>query len=340
MKKLLAVGAAMIMALGIFIGCGGSDKGKMPDELVVYFVPSREADEIVTATEPLKEMLKKELAAEGYEFKDIRIEVGTSFEAVGETLGAGTAHVGFIPGGTYVLYDNDAEVILTATRNGLNKDSDNAKDWNDGKATEMTDKQVTYYRALAIAGPSAKGRELAAKVNSGEKLTEDDIKSAKWGVMGSSSPAGYIYPTIWLKDNYNLTITDLPNAVQNDSYGSAMTRLASEQLDVIFVFADARIDYQNNWTKDYNRTASIWEETDVIGVTPGIYNDTISVSKNAEFIDEAFIKALQNAFIRIGNTEEGKKVISIYSHNGYEIGEDKNYDKEREAQEIIKSIKK
>lgn len=340
MKKIIAIAAAMVMTMGLFVGCGESKEAKLPDELVVYFVPSREAEEIVTATEPLKEMLKTALAEEGYEFKDIKIEVGTSFEAVGETLGAGTAHVGFIPGGTYVLYDDGAEVALTATRDGLSKDSENPADWNDGKATMPTEEQVTYYRALAVAGPSAKGKELAEKVNAGEKLTAEEIKSAKWGVMSSSSPAGYIYPTIWLQDNFGLTITDLPNAVQMDSYTTAHAKLASEQIDVIFMYADARRDNEEKWTSTFGRSASIWEETNVIGVTPGIYNDTISVSKNADFIDEDFKKALQNAFIKIGNTEEGKEVISIYSHNGYQVGEDKNYDNEREAQEIIKSIKK
>ncbi|MGL4772241.1 MAG: phosphate/phosphite/phosphonate ABC transporter substrate-binding protein [Clostridium sp.] len=339
MKRIIALAAAIIMTLGLFVGCGGSNKTDLPKELVVYFVPSREPEEIVAATEPLKEMLKTALKEEGYEFDDIKIEVGTSFEAVGEALVAGTSHIGFIPGGTYVLYDDGADVILTATRDGLSHDSENPADWNKSP-TEPTKDQVTYYRSLAIAGPSAKGKELAAKVNAGEKLTEEDIKSAKWGVMGSSSPAGYIYPTIWLDENYGLKITDLPNAVQNDSYGSGMTRLAAEQLDVIFVFADARRDYAEKWNKDYGRQGSIWEETQVIGVTDGIYNDTISVSKNASFIDENFKKALQNAFIKIAQTEEGKKVISIYSHNGYQIGNDKDYDSERKAQEIIKSMKK
>lgn len=338
MKKIILLATAMIMTLSLFVGCGAS-QGELPDELVVYFVPSKEAEEIVTATEPLKEMLKTALSEQGYNFDSIKIEVGTSFEAVGETLAAGTAHVGFIPGSTYVLYDDGAEVILTATRDGLNKDSDNPADWNDGQATETTSDQVTYYRALAIAGPSAKGQELAAKVNSGEALTVDDIKSAKIGVMSSSSPAGYVYPTIWLQDNFGLTVTDLPNAVQNDSYGSAMTRLASEQLDVIFTYADARADYETKWASDYGRSSSIWEDTNVIGVTCPIYNDTISVSKNADFIDDAFKTALQNAFINIASTEEGKEVIAIYTHNGYEIASDSNYDSERAAQEVVKSIK-
>ena len=74
-------------------------------------------------------------------FKNIRIEVGTSFEAVGEALESGTAHVGFIPGGTYVLYENGADVALTATRFGLNHDSDNPADWNTAP-TENTDKKL------------------------------------------------------------------------------------------------------------------------------------------------------------------------------------------------------
>ena len=66
-------------------------------------------------------------------------------------------------------------MILTATRDGLNKDSDNPADWNDGQPTEGTDKQAVPYRALFIAGPSDKGQELADKVNSGEELTWDDL---------------------------------------------------------------------------------------------------------------------------------------------------------------------
>jgi len=191
-----------------------------------------------------------------------------------------------------------------------------------------------------VAGPSAKGKELAAKVNSGQKLTADDVKSAKWGVMGASSSAGYIYPSLWLKDNFGLTITDLPNVVQNNSYGDAMTRLASEQLDVICMYADARRDYADKWTKDYARKDTIWKETGVIGVTDNIYNDTISVSKNASFIDDKFKKALQTSFINIAKTPEGQKVISIYSHKGYEPADPKNYEAEKKAQDLVKEMKK
>lgn len=313
-------------------------ENKNIETLSIGFVPSREPDEIITATEPLKKLLTDELAKSGYEIGEVDITVGTNYEAVGEGLSAGTIDVGLIPGGTYVLYDDGAEVILTSTRAGLSVDSDSAKDWNDNKPTEASDEQVTYYRALIIAGPSEKGQELADKVNNGEELTFEDLNSANWAVMSSSSPAGYIYPAIWLDDNYGKTITDLENVAQVDSYGSAFARLAAEDLDVMVTYADARRDNADSWENDFQREASIWDETNVIGVTSGIYNDTISVSKNSEVMDDELKEAIQKAFIAIAQTEEGKEVISIYSHEGYQEATSSDYDNERKAQEMVQSL--
>ena len=309
MKRSLALLLTLVMSLGLLAGCGSKDTtadepqqdgesgAKQIETLKVAFVPSREPQEIITATEPLKQLLKDELAKEGYEVGEVEITVGTTYEAVGEGLEAGTIDVGLIPGGTYVLYDDGAEVILTATRNGLSKDSDNAKDWNDGQPTEASEKQAVSYRALIIAGPSDKGQELAAKVNGGEELTWEDLDSANWSIMGTSSPAGYIYPALWLQDHYGKGISDLASAVQSDSYASAFARLASGQVDVLVTYADARRDYAERWNTEFSREASIWEETGVIGVTAPIYNDTISVSKNSEIMDDALIAALQNGEI-------------------------------------------
>ena len=141
MKKIFALLLAVVMTLGLLAGCGTAAEtpdteapateapaaeepaaeptAKKIDTLKVAFVPSREPQEIITVTEPLKEMLKNELATLGYEVGEVEITVGTTYEAVGEGLEAGTIDVGLIPGGTYVLYDDGAEVILTATRDGL-----------------------------------------------------------------------------------------------------------------------------------------------------------------------------------------------------------------------------
>lgn len=356
MKKYIALILAMIMCLGLLAGCGDKpqsqpeqsnqpEQSEQPEEgniqidtLKVAFVPSREPEEIVTATAPLEQLLIDEMAKLGYDIGKVEISVGTTYEAVGESLSAGTVDVGLIPGGTYVLYDDGCDVILTATRDGLSKDSDNAADWNDGVPTEGTENQVVSYRALFIAGPSDKGQELLAKVNNGEELTWDDLNSANWSVMGTSSPAGYIYPALWLQDRYDMGISDLSSAVQSDSYASAFARLASGQVDILVTYADARRDYAERWNSEYNREGSIWDETGVIGVTAPIYNDTISVSKTSEIMDDAMIAALQQAFINIGNTDAGREVIAIYSHNGYQTAVSSDYDNERAAQQLIQEL--
>lgn len=346
-KKTLALALSLAMGLTLLVSCAKSNEvqkdadGKIVVEnLNVGFVPSRDPKDIVTATEPLKELLKNQLAKEGYNVKNVNITVGTSFEAVGEGLKAGTIDVGLVPGGTYVLYRDSAEVVLTATRNGLSITDDSAKVWNENKPTKPVDEQVTYYRALIIAGPSEKGQQVSKKVNSGDKLTWDDIKDLKWSVMNPSSPAGYIYPTLWLHDNFGKTIKDLgSNAVISDSYASAFARLASGQVDVLLTYADARIDNEKKWTSEFARKASIWEETNLIGVTAPIYNDTISVSKTSKTMTEEFKKAFVKAMMDITATEEGKAVIKIYNHNGYKPATDKDYDNEAKAQEIVKNLK-
>lgn len=352
MKKAISLLLAGVLCISLFAGCSGSPApsaapstptpaaAKNIDKLTVAFVPSRDPKEIITTTEPLKALLTAELAKLGYKVGKVDITVGTSYEAVGEALSAGTADVGLIPGGTYVLYDDGAEVLLTATRDGLSIDSDNPKDWNDKAPTKPTTTQANSYRSLIVAGPSKKGQELAAKINKGEKLTWEDLASANWSILGTTSSAGYIYPSLWLQKNYNKTVLDLPKAVQADGYATSVARLASGQVDVITMYADARRDYEAKWTTDYKMTNSIWKDTAVIGVTPPIYNDTISVSKNSKIMDAGFKAALSKAFINIAGTPEGKKVIAIYSHMGYQPAKSSDYDNERAAQKFIKSLKK
>ena len=213
-------------------------------------------------------------------------------------------------------------------------ESDEPRVWNDNTPTSTTDKTVTYYRALILAGPSAKGQAMAEKVNNGEPLTWEELNMLRWGVMNSTSPAGYLYPSLWLKEKYNKKITNLKYVTEVDTYSTAFEGLASEALDVICIYADARRDFEDRWRSKYGRPFNIWDETAVIGVTSGIYNDTVCVSKTATVMDESLKEAIQQAFINIGNTEEGKKVLSFYKHEGYVEADPEDYEPIRAAREV------
>ncbi len=329
MKKFKVFSLLFVAAI-LFTGCGNNS------ELKISFVPSAPAEEIMTATKPLEGLIKEEMGKKDYDIESVKIDVGTNYEAVGEALASGTTDIGFIPGGTYVLYeDQGVEPILTATRDALNKDFEEAKSWNDGKATQYTDKQATFYRSLIIAGPSDKGQQLADKVNSEGELTFEDINGANVCLQSPSSSSGYLYPALELKNTYDKSISDLSSTVTTNGYGDALGRLAAGQCDITPVYADARMDYEDDWTTTYGRAKGIWEETNVIGVTDPIMNDTISISTSSSFYNETFISDFQEAMINIAKTDEGKEVIAIYSHTGYEKAKSSDYDLEREVQKEI-----
>ena len=308
------------------------------DKLIVGFVPSHEPDEIIATTEPLKELLINELGNSGYDVKEVEIVVGSTYESVGEGLSAGTIDVGLIPGGTYVQYDDGCDVILTATRDGLSIDSPDPKVWNDNKPTTRTTEPITYYRSIVIAGPSDAGKAIAEKVNAGEEITWDELDSLKWSIMDSTSPAGFVYPSLWIQENYGKHIADLTHAEVSDNYGTAFSKLANGTVDVLVTYADARLDQAEKWTNTYGRSESIWDETNVIGVSDGIYNDTICVSKFSPVMTEALKEAVKQAFINVGNTQEGKEAVSIYAHTGYMEATSSDYDSERAAQKMMMAL--
>ena len=352
MKKFLATLLSLALCLGVATGCAGKEtpaanSGKDVAEtgvkeipsLKIAFSPYADADQITTATEPLEQLLQAKLLEKGYDVKEIDMTVGTSYTAVGEALSAGSADIGFISGGNYVLFSDDCDVLLTALRYAINKDSDNPADWNDGTIEENTQDMSTYYRCILLAGPSEKGQALLAKVNNGEELTWDDLNSATWSVLSPTSASGYIYPCLWLQEHYGKGISDLDNVVQSDSHTTSVARLASGQVDVMVSYGHIRIKNAPIWESDFDGTAPMVEQTGVIGVTDGIYNDMIAYSKTSDTMaDEAFRQAVGESFIELAQTEEGQEIFGVFSQVGYDWGSDSDYDGERAAQALLKSM--
>ena len=344
MQQLLALLLALVLCLSAVSALAETKK---LDKLTFQFVPSKDADVIITGTKNLPELVKAEMLKQGYDIGEVEISVGTNYNATGEALAAGSIDVGWLPGGTYALYSDETDVILTATRAGLSNDSTDPATWNgDANKTLPTDQQVTFYRSLIYAGPSEYGKQLAAKVNAGEKLTWEDLSQATWAVGSTSSSAGYIYPTLWLMENYDKKITDLEKVVQL-GYADAFAQAAAEQVDVIVCYADGRRDYEKAWNlptdqadetgkAGMGREDTIWNELNVIGVTEGIYNDTVAVTKaNPDIYNPEFIAALQQSLINIINTDEGKAIFSVYSHTGYAVATDSDYDGARAALKVV-----
>ena len=120
MKKILALTMALILVLSL-AACGAKDttpettaaataaateeaaetEAARPhfDKLTLEFVPSKDADVIIAGTENLPELVKAEMAKLGYDIDEVDITVGTSYDATGEAMSAGTIDLGWLPGG-------------------------------------------------------------------------------------------------------------------------------------------------------------------------------------------------------------------------------------------------
>ena len=332
-KKISALLLSLALCAGLLAGCGTGETAEAPsdtdvqqvDSLKIAFSPYADADLISESTEPLEELLKAKLLEKGYDVGEIDMTVGTSYTAVGEALSAGSADLGFISGGNYVLFSDDCD--------------ENPADWNDGTIEENAEDMSTYYRCILLAGPSEKGQELLSKVNAGEELTWDDLNSATWAVLNPTSASGYIYPSLWLQEHYGKGISDLDNVVECDSHTTSVARLAAGQVDVMVSYGHIRIKNAPIWESDFGGTAPMVEQTGVIGVTDGIYNDMIAYSKTSDTMaDEAFRQAVGESFIELAQTEEGQEIFGVFSQVGYDWGSDSDYDGERAAQALLKSM--
>ncbi|MBQ2658968.1 MAG: PhnD/SsuA/transferrin family substrate-binding protein [Erysipelotrichaceae bacterium] len=358
MKKLLTILLAVLMVFGLAAcGNGGGEEAvddKHLENLSIAFVPSKPADAILEAAEPLKQMLIDKLAEKGYTVDSVDISVGTDFATVGEGMISGSIDIGFLNSSTYVLYQPDGvELLLVALRTGVGDENgriimpeEGIAPWNAGKTTDSG--LAAGYSGLAFVNiATEKGKELYEKTVDGT-LTWEDLDSASWETSSVTSGSGYIYPSVWLNNTFGegagngkRTIANLSKVVTDRSYSDMMASLLTGGCDVFVGYADVRKDAQSqeNFLAAYadevaaGTYESVYDIIKVIAVSDFIMNDCIAVTSetiNPKMTPE-LKTALQEAFMEIIETDEGKAAVKPYSHIGYKLGDDSEYDSTRAA---------
>lgn len=87
-------------------------------------------------------------------------------------------------------------------------------------------------------------------------------------------------------------------------------------------YGHIRIKNAPIWESDFGGTAPMVEQTGVIGVTDGIYNDMIAYSKTSDTMaDEAFRQAVGESFIELAQTEEGQGDLRRIQPGGLRLGQ-------------------
>lgn len=206
MKQLLLIAATTI---GLMLGTAQAQEN--PDELVMGFVPSTDAEKIADTIDPLANRLAEELGI------PVRGQVMTNYTALVEAMGNDRVHIGFIPAFGYVLaterYDH-IDAILKSVRYGS-----------------------STYRAQYTVRADSDIRNV------------EDLEGRVWAFPDLASTSGYLFPAAQLMDEYGVSEVDnfFFNMIQAGSHDNALITVLEGDADVATTFEDAR----GNITGDY-----------------------------------------------------------------------------------------
>lgn len=306
-KKLLACAAVFLVAI-VATACSSNNQSKesnnaAPKSLNVQFVPSQAATQLEARAKPLEKMLSKRLGI------PVHVSMSTDYNTVIEAMKSKKVDVGFLPPSGYILAHKQgaADVLLQAQRYGVKQPG--------GRPTKNL---VNFYRS-----------EIVAKKNSKIKSWKD-LKGKSISIQSPTSSGGYVFPIAELKEK-GLDVRKSCKLVTVTGQDQAVLNVLNGDTDAAFAFEDARTIVKKDNPK-------IMEQVVPIYFTKPIPNDTIAVVSS---MPASFRKKLAQAFIAIGKSKEGKKVIeSIYTHEGYVPVKDSDFNIVRKYDKIIEATKK
>ena len=309
MKRFRRILVAVVALLVAVVATACSNKsnsskgGYTPKSLTIQFVPSQAATKLQARAKPLEKLLSKRLGI------PVHVSMSTDYNTVVEAMKSKKVDVGFLPPDGYVLAHKQgaADLLLQAERYGVKQPG--------GKATNQL---VKSYRAEIL-------------VKKGSKIKNwKDLKGKSISVQNPTSSAGYVFPVAELKQK-GLDVTKSCKLVTVTGHDQAVLNVLNGDTDAAFVFEDARNIVKKDNPKIMSQVVPIY-------FTKPIPNDTISVIPS---MSKSFRKKLAKAFIAVGKSKEGKKVIeSVYSHEGYAYAKDSDFNVIRKYDKIVESTKK
>lgn len=307
-KKLLFVVAILLIASIVLGACAPKPAataapvekvtcGTPEKPCVITFVPSGDTGKITLAGQAIADYLKKET---GLTFQ---IEVGTSFAASIEAMGALKAQMGFL---------NTFSVLLAKAKYGIDPALATVRKLAVNDMSPDKDLKGTlqpYYRGQFIVN-----------VDSGITKVED-LKGKNFCFGDPNSTSGTIVPTIILK---SMGLSDEKGTLKVTFAGShpnVGAAVYKGDCDAGATYIDVRTDEVENLKGTY---PDILDKVKILYVTEEIPNDGFQFVPN---FDPELRAKIVAALMKLNDTDDGKKMLkSLYSINGLVVIEPTFYD--------------
>ena len=263
--------------------------GSPGNPIVMTFVPSGDVAQITKAGTEIADCLS-ELTGLTYQ-----IEVGTSYAASIEAMGAGKAQMGFLNTFSILLAQDkyDIEVALVALRN-------------------YKGKLENYYQGQFIANKASGIKSIA------------DLKGKTFCFVEPNSTSGYIIPRIVLKANGIDADVDLKATQNAGSHDNVAIAVYKGDCDAGSTFVDVRTDS----TPIKENYPDILDKVDAFFLTDNIPNDGMQFIAG---LDQAIKDATVTGLLFIAEDVGGKAMLrNLYSYRGLAKIEPTFYDDFRE----------
>ncbi len=349
MKRGAAFLLSALMSVGLLSGCGGqieaSSSMEEPKEitgtmeqlrvLLPYHVNHGLAEQ---KKDQFALSLQQALERQGWAVDQVTVDVAPTATSSGKALDDGTADVVILPASQYLTYNEDAKLLMTATRPGLNVKSTDPQDWNGSvDSVAYTAEDCPYSRTLICATKSEKGQKLASEAKNGT-LTWEMLQDATWMYPRAQTSSDFFYPDLWLTKKFDKTMLDLPHTIPIEGYGALFAEAGRGDADVIVIEADKRIDYAEAWklsseALDYTgkrglgHEDSIFNEIQVLGVTEPIYGDVMVLRTEEEALRNVdFQYALIEAMDALENDDITREIWDSCGYTGFTSSNDTYYE--------------
>jgi phosphonate transport system substrate-binding protein len=262
--------------------------GSADNPIVLAFVPSGDTGKITKAGTQIADCLAQ---MTGLSYK---IEVGTSFAASIEAMGAQKAQVGFLNTFSVLLAEQKYQIVPALANlrkyNTIEIDPDFA----------MKGEMEPFYKGQFIAN-----------VDSGIKAFAD-LKGKSFCFVDPNSTSGYIVPNIILKANGidpEVDFSAVQNAGSHDKVGIAVYQ---GDCDAGVTYIDVLTDAAAKLNEKY---PDITDKVKAFAVTDRIPNDGVQYIKE---LDPAVQKAITASLLKMAADPGGAAVLkSLYNINGF-----------------------
>ena len=301
---LVALSLAVFMtaqpALASMLAPSGSTANQMAalgtpeNPLKMAFVPSSDSQKVLASGQPLADLLSQQT---GLSFT---VSVPTSYAAVIEAMGVENVDIGWLAPFAYVLAKDkfNTQVILSSVRS-------NSKTYT-GQIIAHVDSEIN-----GVA----------------------DLPGKKFAFVDPGSASGFLYPNALLASNGIDYKTAFSETVFAGGHDKVIIAVYNKQVDAGATFgpsAEGATDARHNVQ---STLPDVLEQVKVVGTTPPIPNDTVSVRAGLP-AELAF--QVQDGLLAVAQTAEGKALLkSLYTIDGLALATDSEYDSVRSAASVL-----